>query len=770
MRRPLAIALLVLVGTFGAHGHAPMAHAAAARTPAKVVIVVGATHGTTATYRKYADAAYAEAIKYTSNVVRVYSPNATWSRVKSAAVGASVLIYFGHGNGWPSPYTYDPNYTTKDGMGLNADLNGDGRLSDYENRYYGEPYVRTLDLAPNAIVLLHHLCYASGNSEPGRAQPTVSVARQRISNYAAGFIASNAQAVLADGHRGPVDYIRALFTTDQAIEQLWRTAPGNNGHVSSFTSTRTSGVRALMDPEGTSSGFYRSLVTHPTLTTGMVVGTVDTTRDPATLQVPGRASARVADAPLWPDLDAAAAGLPEAAAPQAIDTRFSVIAGPTATGPGGVALVEVARLEDASIHGFMLAMHLTPRDGTAPRILAVDPAAPILSPNDDGTADTTILRASLSETSSWRVRFRDADGNTLRDVSGTGAAVSATWDGRVDGSPVPEGTYSYRIDAIDGWANPSYKTGAIRIDLSGPTLEGVTPLADAITWFAPNGDGVRETAAFAGTVTERGSVVAYVRDAAGTLVRSFSVATPTSAAAITWDGKANDGSVVPDGRYDVRFIPRDAVGNTGPPVTRSVTVVALLGSVATSRAVFYPQDRDTLSTGTRLSFALQRPATVTWTIRDASGAVVATLLDAVEVAAGTTTRSWYALSDAGSLLPTGRYSSVVSASDGTLSAVQSVGLEMNAFAIRPSASAATRGRSITLAVTSAEALSTAPRVHVTQPGIATWPVTLVRTTTGSYTVTLTMRTGGPAGTVKLTVKAADSGGRWQGTTLSLPLR
>src|SRR6185312_11763904 len=162
VRRPLAIVMLVLAGTFAALGGAPVARAATARTPAKVVIVVGATHGTTPTYRKYADAAYAEAIKYTPNVVKVYSPNATWANVKAAAKGASILIYFGHGNGWPSPYTYDSKYTTKDGFGLNATA-GDG---DYNNKYYGEPYVSTLELADNAIVMLHHLCYASGNSEP----------------------------------------------------------------------------------------------------------------------------------------------------------------------------------------------------------------------------------------------------------------------------------------------------------------------------------------------------------------------------------------------------------------------------------------------------------------------------------------------------------------------------------------------------------------------------------------------------------------------------
>ena len=146
------------------------ADAAAGGVGPKVVIIVGATHGTTERYRDYADAAYAEAIKYTPNVVKVYSPNATWTKVKAAAVGASIVIYFGHGNGWPSPYTYDPDYTTKDGFGLNATA-GNG---DSNTKYYGEPSVATLDLAPNAIVLLHHLCYASGNSEPGHAAPSVT--------------------------------------------------------------------------------------------------------------------------------------------------------------------------------------------------------------------------------------------------------------------------------------------------------------------------------------------------------------------------------------------------------------------------------------------------------------------------------------------------------------------------------------------------------------------------------------------------------------------
>ena len=52
----------------------------------------------------------------------------------------------------------------------------------------------TLDLAPNAVILLHHLCYASGNSEPGKPAPTKTVAKQRVDNYGAGFLKAAASA------------------------------------------------------------------------------------------------------------------------------------------------------------------------------------------------------------------------------------------------------------------------------------------------------------------------------------------------------------------------------------------------------------------------------------------------------------------------------------------------------------------------------------------------------------------------------------------------
>ena len=165
------------------------------------MIIVGATQGATAGYRADADVAYAEAKKYTPNVVKVYSPNATWAKVKAAVVGASVVIYLGHGNGWPSPYTYDAKYTTKDGFGLNATAGA----GDSNNKYYGEPSIATLDLAPGALVILNHLCYASGNSEPGNPEPSVTVARQRADNYAAAFLKAGARRSSPTVTRAPSD-------------------------------------------------------------------------------------------------------------------------------------------------------------------------------------------------------------------------------------------------------------------------------------------------------------------------------------------------------------------------------------------------------------------------------------------------------------------------------------------------------------------------------------------------------------------------------------
>ena len=264
MRKSVAALVLAMLAALGAF--APAA-SAAAPAGAKVVIIVGATHGATARYRKDADKAYAEALKYTTNVVKVYSPNATWSKVKAATKGASIVIYFGHGNGWPSPYTYDPKYTTKDGFGLNATAGA----GDYNNKYYGEPYVSTLDLAPNAVVILQPpvLRVRQLRARPRRADrhrrpPARRQLRRRLPQ------GRRRRRSSPTAMAAPSRYIRALFTTHATIEEVWRSAPNFHDHVKSFASSRTPGATAFTDTDSTTSGFYRSLVAEPGLTSDLV--------------------------------------------------------------------------------------------------------------------------------------------------------------------------------------------------------------------------------------------------------------------------------------------------------------------------------------------------------------------------------------------------------------------------------------------------------------------------------------------------------------------
>ena len=757
----LAIALVASLGVLTPTA-VPVANAAGG---AKVAIIVGATHGTTPRYRDYANEIYAEAIKYSGNVVKVYSPNATAAKVKSAVNGASVIVYLGHGNGWPSPYTYDPNYTTKNGFGLNADLNGDGKLSDNENKYYGEPWIRDLNPAPNAVVLLCHLCYASGNSEPGNAEPSLNVAKQRVDNYAAAFLKAGARAVVASGHSHDPYYIRALFTTRQTIDEYWRNSPDAHDNVTAYPSERNPGSTFQMDPERAGS-YYRSIAGKMSLRTQDVTGApyADTSRDPEAMVVPGNASPAADGAPVYDSVEAAEqGGAPATTLPASAKVRVEAQEWATSWADGS----PIYRVASGETEGWMTGSSLVPRDSAAPQAWEVDDGAGAFSPDGNGYGDTMDITVRLSEAADWTLRIRDGDGDVLERFDGAGDHATASW------TPAPgsvgEGTYRWTLEATDGWGNgPLEDEGTFTVDLTAPEVF-VTDADGPPVQFSPNGDGSGDSVRFGVDATEQGTALGTVRNGADEVVARVSASLGAGGATIAWDGTDEGGDLVPDGEYEIALAARDLAGNRSEAQARAIIAYGALGFSEASARVFYPQDGDSLGSTVTLSFRLADAAAVTWQVQDEDGAVVRTITTDEGLEPGTHRFTWNGRDDAGQWVPRGTYRAVATATDGTYTATQRVTVTADAFRVTVSDTTPARRQKITVTAVSGEALDTTPRLRIYQPGLDSWRVTMKRVEGRLYRVTITLK-GGKAGTLRLKVLADDSRGKAQSTTLSLAIR
>ena len=180
-----------------------------------MVVIVGPVGELTDRYLARGEAAAREAERFTPNVTRVFSPDATWPVVRealrariwsstwvTATAGRAIARVSTHRRRTASGSTLWPAVaTTRTSTSARAPSRG-------------------VRLGPNAIVLLHHLCYASGNTEPGLDEGTPEQARERVDNYAAGFIAAGAEAVVAEGHLSPAWYVRSILADDRTIEDL----------------------------------------------------------------------------------------------------------------------------------------------------------------------------------------------------------------------------------------------------------------------------------------------------------------------------------------------------------------------------------------------------------------------------------------------------------------------------------------------------------------------------------------------------------------------
>jgi hypothetical protein len=194
---------------------------AAATTTLKVVIIVGPTGALTQNYRDTGNDIARAAASAGADVVKVYSPRATWSRVRNAVAGANVVVYLGHGNGYPNPYSSGTEWTDRaNGWGLNRTTEG-GDSDNWSTKmvYCGEKAILgTLTAsdgaaqwkycggvkgtdgihpAANWVMIYNKACYAPGAGEGWDTKATQSVALQHVRNYSYPALKAGAGAYFA---------------------------------------------------------------------------------------------------------------------------------------------------------------------------------------------------------------------------------------------------------------------------------------------------------------------------------------------------------------------------------------------------------------------------------------------------------------------------------------------------------------------------------------------------------------------------------------------
>ena len=168
-------------------------------------------------------------------------PNATWPAVQDALQGASLVVYMGHGNGWPSKYRDELYPPTQNGFGLNPTAGG----GDSTHQYFGEASsAEQVKLAKNADRPAQPPVLRQRQLRAGAAGGQRSTRRsQRVDNYAAGFIQAGAAAVIAEAWSSPSYFVRAILGGGRSIQSAWsdepraRTATGSRSRASAAPAT-----------------------------------------------------------------------------------------------------------------------------------------------------------------------------------------------------------------------------------------------------------------------------------------------------------------------------------------------------------------------------------------------------------------------------------------------------------------------------------------------------------------------------------------------------
>jgi hypothetical protein len=228
----------------------------------KVAIIVGPAGSITDSYRARGEKVAAAARAAGATVAKAYSPRATWPRVKEAVRGANIIVYFGHGNGYPNPYSGTELRDRTNGWGLNRTMTH-GDRDDWSRTmvYCGEKALLgnltamdgaaqrrycaggPIHPARGFIMIYGQAHYAPGFGERYRRSDPVTTlikARQRVRNYSYPVLRLGASAFYATAY-GDAHNLVARLLAHQRMTFGWAFKQG--------TGFRSRALRASSHPD-----------------------------------------------------------------------------------------------------------------------------------------------------------------------------------------------------------------------------------------------------------------------------------------------------------------------------------------------------------------------------------------------------------------------------------------------------------------------------------------------------------------------------------------
>ena len=254
--------------------------------------------------------------------------------------------------------------------------------------------------------------------------------------------------------------------------------------------------------------------------------------------------------------------------------------------------------------------------------------------------DLLRFTGKLSKPLPWTVTIADKSGTKVAGGSGTGTAISWSYDS----SKTAPGKYSWTMAA---GASVLPATGAFTVKGTPPPALLLTALTVSPSVISPNGDSVNDVATIAYTLGAPASVT-------GTLVNAAGVATSTLFTQTLPVGKQSfifDGAGDADGPYTISIT---ATAAEGAPVTLSqpLTIDRTLANFAVAPA-FSPAGNGPTKLLTA-TFQLVYPANGVFQIVDGGGNVIATPFTG-ELDAGAQTLTWNGALPDGTTVADGNY-------------------------------------------------------------------------------------------------------------------